>query len=146
MAVADYREQLEDLIAKIATENGVAVGRDDPILIVATMLRELAAQSASAQEEALQGFQSSLEEAMARWDEGHKLRVERTLTAAVTASMGRVQEIAEEAGEAIRRETQVVLKEQQGMVRQAQRLAWVSLATSAVVVAAALALAVVLLV
>ncbi|MBK1718081.1 hypothetical protein CKO27_10570 [Thiocystis violacea] len=140
MAGPDESLELEELIATIAKHHGVAVGKDDPILIVHTMIRHLLNDSARAQGEALQGFQAELEAASARWGEGQKTVAERTLTAAVTASTGKVHEISENAGLAIRREVQGALRQQQSLLVQVRRTAWMSLTASVIALTAVSAL------
>lgn len=51
----------DDLIAEIAEKHGVAVGRDDPILILHTLNERLAAENARRHEEQMRAFQAMLD-------------------------------------------------------------------------------------
>ncbi len=58
MAAAD---KIEDIIKEIAVKHGIAVGRDDPILILQTINERLMQDSAAAQQEILDRFKEELE-------------------------------------------------------------------------------------
>lgn len=54
-------DQIEELIREIAAKHGIAVGRDDPVLILHTINARLMADSAAKQEEILAAFKEELE-------------------------------------------------------------------------------------
>ncbi|WP_020405847.1 hypothetical protein [Hahella ganghwensis] len=78
-------DKIEETIKEIAAKHGIAVGRDDPILILQTINERLMKDSASAQEEILARYKSELEEISHRWGEDAKSKAERTLNAALSA-------------------------------------------------------------
>ena len=51
--------EVEELIKEIATKHGIAVGRDDPILILQTINNRLMQDSQKAQQEMLDLFKSN---------------------------------------------------------------------------------------
>jgi len=77
---------VEELIREIATTHGIAVGRDDPIMILHTINRRLLMDSHNVQQELLRKFQEELEAAAKRWGDASKNRAEKILNAALTAS------------------------------------------------------------
>ena len=79
-------DKIEELIREIAAKHGIAVGRDDPILILQTINMKLMQDSASAQQEILDAFKSELESIAHRWGDDAKGKAERTLNAALAAS------------------------------------------------------------
>ena len=76
-------DKIEELIREIAAKHGIAVGRDDPILILQTINMKLMQDSASAQQEILDAFKSELESIAHRWGDDAKGKAERTLNAAL---------------------------------------------------------------
>ena len=97
-------DKIEELIREIAVKHGIAVGRDDPILILQTINMKLMQDSASAQQEILDAFKSELESIAHRWGDDAKGKAERTLNAALAASkdaMDRYTRIAAQAGAAL---------------------------------------------
>ena len=105
-------DKIEELIREIAAKHGIAVGRDDPILILQTINMKLMQDSASAQQEILDAFKSELESIAHRWGDDAKGKAERTLNAALAASKDAMtrgmQEGAKAAAEAVRREVEAV--------------------------------------
>ena len=79
-------DKIEDTIREIAAKHGIAVGRDDPILILHTINDRLMRESSEAQKEILDRFKEELESVAQRWEIDAKKMAERTLNAALTAS------------------------------------------------------------
>lgn len=79
---------VEDLVREIAARHGVAVGRDDPILILHTLNERLAADTAAAQEALLRRWQEEQEIFLARWEETARRQAQSYLTAALEAAAG----------------------------------------------------------
>ena len=108
MNIHEY--QGKELLAK----HGIAVGRDDPILILQTINDRLMQESTEAQQAILDSFKSELEEIAHRWGEDAKNKAERTLNAALTASKQTMatsmQESAKLAAEAARSEIEKTIK------------------------------------
>lgn len=88
---------VEDLLREVAAKHGVAIGRDDPIMVLHTINERLLKDSAAAQQEALNALQSELESIAARWGNDAKDKAERILNAALKASREAMQEAADQA-------------------------------------------------
>lgn len=80
------KEDVEDLIKEIAVNHGIAVGRDDPIMILQTINKRLMENNMKAQQEMLDQFKEELEEMSQRWSTDTKAKAERILNAALDAS------------------------------------------------------------
>lgn len=80
------KEEIEELIKEIAVNHGIAVGRDDPILILQTINNRLMQNSMKAQQEILDQFKAELEEMSQRWGTDIKAKAERILNATLDAS------------------------------------------------------------
>ena len=138
-------DKIEELIREIAAKHGIAVGRDDPILILQTINMKLMQDSASAQQEILDSFKSELESMTHRWGEDAKGKAERTLNAALTASkdsmMRGMQDGVKAAAEVMRREVEAVTAQLVSPIREARRVAIMNMiAGGMAIVAAGLAL------
>ncbi|MDX6018617.1 MAG: conjugal transfer protein TraM [Sedimenticola sp.] len=79
-------DKIEETIKEIAAKHGIAVGRDDPILVLQTINERLMQDSAAAQQEILDRFKEELESIAHRWGDDAKSKAERMLNAALTAS------------------------------------------------------------
>lgn len=135
-------DKIEDLIREIAVKHGIAVGRDDPILVLQTINTSLMADSAAQQQEILDRFKEELEGIAHRWGEDAKGKAERILNAALAASkegMAKVmKDSAASAADAIRREVEeVVVIQVSAKIADARRLAVMNLIAGGMVLAAA---------
>lgn len=138
-------DKIEETIKEIAVKHGIAVGRDDPILILQTINERLMQDSAAAQQEILDHFKEELEAIAHRWGDDAKNKAERTLNAALTASReamtNTMQEGAKSAAELIRREIKAVSAQFAAPIREAKRVALMNLiAAGMTIIAAGLAL------
>src|SRR5690606_36588405 len=101
-------DKIEETIKAIAVRHGIAVSRDDPILVLQTINDRLMQSSRSAQEEILENFRSELVAIAHRWGEDSKGKAERTLNAALAASKEAMaqgmKEGAKVAAESVQRE------------------------------------------
>mgnify|MGYP000750540870 CR=1 FL=1 len=101
-------DKIEETIKAIAARHGIAVSRDDPILVLQTINDRLMQDSQAAQQEILEGFKSELEAIAHRWGEDSKGKAERTLNAALAASKEAMaqgmKDGAKAAAEAVQRE------------------------------------------
>lgn len=143
-------DKIEEIIKEIAAKHGIAVGRDDPILILQTINDRLMKDSQAAQQEILDRFRSELEEIAHRWGDDAKNKAERTLNAALTASrdamLKGMQEGAVKAVEAVQRELERILGQFVAPIREAKRVAIMNMiAAGMTVFAAGLALWAILL-
>ena len=138
-------DALENLIKEIAAKHGVAVGRDDPILILQTINARLLEDGAKAQRAMLQEHKEALEGIAQRWGIDAKDKAERILTASLTASkdaMARMmQDGAAATTAAVRGELDQALSGVARAVQQARDLGRVNLIAAAMtLLAAAIAL------
>lgn len=114
-------DQVEELIREIAAKHGIAVSRDDPILVLQTINNRLMVDSSKAQQAQLDQYKEELEGLALRWGNDAKDKAERILNAALTASkeaMGKeMKDGAKAAGSAIRGEIDAALG---GLVKSLQ--------------------------
>ena len=69
-------DRIEALVKEIAAKHGIAVGRDDPIMILQTINERLIQDSAAAQQDALDRFKEELESIAHRWGEDARAKAE----------------------------------------------------------------------
>ncbi len=79
-------EENDALIKEIAVKHGIAVGRDDPILILHTLNNQLLQDNRKVQQELLDQFKAELEGLSLRWSSDAKDKAERILNASLVAS------------------------------------------------------------
>ena len=128
-------DKIEETIKEIAVKHGIAVGRDDPILILHTINERLMRDSAAAQQEILDRFKEELEAISHRWGDDAKSKAERTINAAIAASketmMNMMQEGALTMIEAIRIEIEASVKKIAIPIRESRRTAIMNMAAAA---------------
>ncbi|WP_039816555.1 conjugal transfer protein TraM [Xanthomonas arboricola] len=138
-------DKIEELIREIAVKHGIAVGRDDPILILQTINTRLMQDSQAAQQEILDRFKEELEAIAHRWGEDAKGKAERTLNAALTASKEAMAKGMQEGGKAaadtVKRELEAAAAQLAAPLREARRVSYMNIVAAGMAVfAAALAL------
>ena len=138
-------DPIDTLIRDIAARHGIAVGRDDPIMILQTMNAHLTREHAAAQQAALDRFKEELEGIAHRWGEDARGKAERTLNAALAASTDAMKSSmeagAKAAATAARHEIDAALAQLAGPIREGRRIATLNLIAACMAVfAAALAL------
>ena len=138
-------DAVEELIKEIAAKHGIAVGRDDPILILQTINARLLDDGAKAQRALLQEHKEELEGITQRWSVDVKGKAERILTASLTASKEAMTRMMQDGATmmtaAVRGEVDQALKGIEKTVQQAHDLGRVNLIAAALtLVAAAIAL------
>ncbi len=134
-------DKIEELIREIVTKHGIAVGRDDPILVLQTINRMLMQDSAAAQQEILDRFKEELESIAHRWGEDAKGKAEKTLNAALAASKAAMTRVVQDGGkaaaEAVRREIEAVTAQLVAPIREARRVAMMNMVAAGMAVVAA---------
>lgn len=124
-------ERTEELLKEIAAKHGVALDREDPILIVQTLHMRLLAESRHAQQAMLEDYRTTLEGMLERWGQETKAKAERIVTASLTASTDAMKHQmgtgASEAGNAIRQEVTSALDRVAGQLRSANRIGYLNL-------------------
>jgi len=86
-------DQIEELIREIAAKHGIAVARDDPILVLQTINLRLLRDSADAQQKQLDQFKEELEGVSMRWKLDSTDKAERVLNAALAASKSTIDQV-----------------------------------------------------
>ena len=129
-------------IKEIAAKHGIAVSRDDPILILQTINDRLMKDSAQAQEELIDRFKEELEALAHRWSEDAKARAERVLNVALAASKNAMvkgmEDGAQAAAEQVRVGVEPVIRR---MEKQSRQVAAMNIAAAVTaLIAAGLAL------
>jgi pullulanase/glycogen debranching enzyme len=94
-------DQLEELIREIAVKHGIAVARDDPILVLQTINNRLMQDSSKAQQALLDQYKQELEMLAMKWGTDAKEKADRTLTAALVAAKNVMQGILDESAQAV---------------------------------------------
>jgi len=138
-------EQLDELIREIAVKHGIAVSRDDPILVLQTINNRLMQDSAKAQQVQLDAYKEELEALAMRWGNDAKEKAERILNAALAASKDAMGKIMEEGAKAtaasVRAEVDEALARVAGPVGDGRRIGMLNVAASCItLLAAAIAL------
>ena len=138
-------DKVEETIKAIAVKHGIAVGRDDPIMILQTINDRLMEESATSQKEILNGFKEELEEISYRWGEDAKDKAEKTLRTALKASQEvmeqKMREVAQEVARAVKDEIDAGTSEIAVVVRGSRTVAILNMiAAGMTLFAAALAL------
>lgn len=135
-------DKLEELIKEIAVRHGIAVGRDDPILILHTLNDLLMKESTAAQQVILDGFKSELEEIAHRWGEDAKSKAEKTLSTALSASKVAMAEAVKENATATAKATRTeiddaITSQLNPTIRETRRASIMNLVASGMTVFAA---------
>ena len=79
-------DPVEALIKEIAAKHGIAIGRDDPILILQSVNARLMADNATAQQVMLTHYKEELEAMLHRFGQDTKDKSERLVNASLQAS------------------------------------------------------------
>ncbi|MCL6484365.1 MAG: conjugal transfer protein TraM [Janthinobacterium lividum] len=142
-------DQTEELLREIATKHGIAVSRDDPILILQTINSRLLQDSAKAQQIQLDQFKQEMEDLSRRWRMDSRDKAERIVNAALAAAResmaAAMQEGGKQAARAARQEIDEALQQLASPLRAAHAIAVLNvIASMFTMLAAALALWVVL--
>ena len=134
-------DAVEDLIGEVARKHGIAIGRDDPILVLHTMNDRLVRESAAGQQVLLEAFKQELEALASRWSMEATDRADRILQAALVGSQeamaSAMREGANATGASVRTEVESALAQIAGRLLDARRIALLNLAAACITLAAA---------
>lgn len=137
----NQESEVQELINEIATKHGIAVGRDDPILILQTINNRLMQDSQKAQQEMLDQFKSELENLSLRWSMDAKEKAERILNASLSASKESMDQLmqagATEIVITIKSEVDASLDRVSGPIRDANRIGLMNILASCLTIMAA---------
>lgn len=121
----------EDLLKEIASKHGVALDRQDPILMVQTMHMRLLAESRHVQQAMLEDYRTTLEGLLERWGTETKEKAERIVSASLTASMesmkAQIATTTTDVASAIRKEVTDVLGQTETRIRTATTIGYLNL-------------------
>lgn len=134
---------LDALLREIASRHGLAVGRDDPILVVHTLHSVLLRDMASEQQRLLDEFLHRVDEATQRTIQDSGDRVERVIRDALGTQRDALTQALTDAGEAAARRFEHAVRDHLGDVQRqhgrTRQGLWLALLGTAVAWAAALA-------
>jgi hypothetical protein len=134
-------DAVEDLIGEVARKHGIAIGRDDPILVLHTMHDRLLRESAAAQQVLLDAFKEELEASASRWGMEANNRADHILQAALAGSRNGIASAMREGaiatGASVRTEVESALARIAGRLQDARRIALLNLAAACITLTAA---------
>jgi Transcriptional activator TraM len=79
-------DKMNEVIQDVAVKHGVALGKDDPILILQTMNERLLEENRKAQKEMLAQFKEEMENISSQWKVDAKEKSEKVLNSALNSS------------------------------------------------------------
>jgi hypothetical protein len=139
--VVEVVGEVEELIKEIAAKHGIAVSRDDPILVMQTINNRLMQDTTKAQQAQLDHYKEELEALALRWGIDAKSKAERILNAALAASKDAMdqamQENAKSTAASVRAEVDLILGRTANQLKDAQRIALLNIVASCITLAAA---------
>lgn len=94
-------EKIDELIQLIASEHGIAVSKDDPIMILHTMNERLIQDSKVAQQDLLDNFRSQMEVISNGWSIEAKNHSDRILHSAIVSSKAEIAKVMEDQSRVI---------------------------------------------
>jgi hypothetical protein len=131
----------EELIKEIALKHSIALGRDDPILILQTLNNRLLQASQKAQQALLDQYKAELEELSLRWSTEAKEKAERILNASLNASKMAMEQLmragAKEVVTTMKAEMDASLYRISGPIKNTTRIGLINLAASCITLLAA---------
>jgi hypothetical protein len=136
-----HEPDLDELIKEIAAKHGIAVGRDDPILILQTLNTRLMQANQKAQQDLLDQYKSELEDLSLRWSTDAKEKAERILNASLDASKTAMKQLlqagANELVTTIKAEVDVSLNRINRPIQDANRIGLMNIVASCITLLAA---------
>lgn len=134
-------DQIDELVKEIAVKHGIAVSRDDPILVLQTINNRLMANSSKAQQAQLDQYKKELEGLAVRWGNDAKDKAERVLNAALGASQEamntEMKGSVNAAASAVRDEIEAALSGVNRLLADAKRVAMFNVLSACITLAAA---------
>jgi len=134
-------DQIDELVKEIAVKHGIAVSRDDPILVLQTINNRLMVNSSKAQQAQLDQYKKELEGLAVRWGNDAKDKAERVLNAALGASQEamntEMKGSVNAAASAVRDEIEAALGGVNRLLADAKRVAMLNVLSACITLAAA---------
>jgi len=78
--------EMNELIKEVAVKHGIAVGKNDPLMVLCTINQRLLQESSEEQAKLLNQFREEIELVSHRWSEDTKAKAEKIINAALAAS------------------------------------------------------------
>lgn len=125
-------DKIEETIKEIALKHGVAVGRDDPTLMLHTINERLMRETAEAQRKILHEFKEELESAAYEWESTAKKTAERILEVALAASKKVIAEEGKKVAEAVGKDVETRLALANAITKKARIANMLSMLTAIV--------------
>ena len=124
-------DKIEQLIREIASKHGIAVARDDPILVLQTINHRLLQDGVAAQQAMLDQYKQELEGIGNRWVLDSHDRAERVLNAALQASRETMTQLAQSSASAasavIEEKMRAVMADAEAIATGANRAAFLNM-------------------
>lgn len=134
-------DRVEELIREIAAKHGIAVSRDDPILILQTINTRLMEDSAKAQEAMLDQFKQELEAESQRWSNEAKAMAERVLNASLSASKDAMATLMQQGAKELTKGVRMEIEDAVGVIarpiRDGRRIALLNIVAAVMTFCAA---------
>ena len=134
-------DPVEELIREIAAKHGIAVSRDDPILVLQTINARLMRDTADAQQTQLDRYKEELEALALRWGSDGKAMAEKVLNTALaagrTAMIDLMQEGACTMAAGVQAEVDAAVARIVGPIRDARRIGMLNVAAACITLLAA---------
>ena len=115
-------DAIDTLIKDVAIEHGLALGHDDPLLILYTINKHLIQENQKAQEDLLNRYKQDIEELMTHWRHDMTDKAEQTLNAAVVASKELMTKTLEDGIALFQQQVETTLTQAQTELKLTQRL------------------------
>ena len=97
----DIKEHIDELSKEIYARNGVAVPREDPIMIQETINQRWVIFSAAVHQKQMDMFKSEMEAFADRWLDDNKILSKKMLNASLDASKAAMKDILNEGGKEV---------------------------------------------
>lgn len=94
-------EKINEVIQHIASENGVVISKDDPLLILYTMNQLLVSENKKVQEQLLDNFRSQMEAISDKWSAEAKNHSDRVLNLAILSSKSEIANVMQDQSQTI---------------------------------------------
>ena len=134
-------DRVDDLIGEVARKHGMAIGRDDPILVLQTINERLLQDSSAAQRALLDAYKEELEAAASRWSSDATDRADRIVQAALAGSKETVAAILAEGARStatsVRTEVDAALSRIAVRLQETRRIAILNLVAACITLVAA---------
>lgn len=134
-------DRVDDLIDEVARKHGMAIGRDDPILVLQTINERLLQDSSAAQQALLDAYKEELEAAASRWSSDATDRADRIVQAALAGSKETVAAILAEGARStatsVRTEVDAALSRIAVRLQETRRIAILNLVAACITLVAA---------